>query len=115
MTTTTSDTGADEDGERRIANDESAKYYVVTYDVVSDHIRLKVAHVLEGFGERVQDSVFECLLNGYQYHDLRRRLDRLVNPDEDSIRYYNLGSAAHADVEVCGKGNVTTIPTTYVL
>jgi len=37
--------------------------YVIAYDLSDDRERLRVAKVLEGFGERVQGSVFECLLD----------------------------------------------------
>lgn len=48
--------------------------YVVTYDIPSDKRRQKVAKLLEGYGRRVQYSVFECLLSEVKYEELQKRL-----------------------------------------
>ncbi|MEW6376162.1 MAG: CRISPR-associated endonuclease Cas2, partial [Thermodesulfobacteriota bacterium] len=37
-------------------------FYVVSYDIPDDQRRIKIAKILEDFGDRVQYSVFECLL-----------------------------------------------------
>lgn len=91
------------------------KYYVVSYDVTDDKRRNRIAKTLLGFGERVQDSVFECLLDAAQMHNLRHRLDKLIKADEDSVRFYNLGAVTSADVEVQGVGKVTTVPAVYIV
>lgn len=91
------------------------KYYVVSYDVVDNKRRNRIADALLGFGERVQRSVFECLLDDGQFHDLRRRLDKLVDPKLDSVRYYNLGAVTVASVEVHGLGAPTEVPVAYIV
>ena len=55
----------------------SASSYVVTYDLSDDRERNRVSRVLEGFGYRVQESVFECCLNGRLKNKLKNRLDAL--------------------------------------
>lgn len=47
--------------------------WVVTYDVAEDDVRARIAKTLAGFGQRVQDSVFECVLSD------ERALERLLH------------------------------------
>lgn len=80
---------------------------LVTYDVNTvrpeGRRRLrKVADVCESYGQRVQNSVFECLVEPAQWTMLRHRLEEIIDPDEDSLRYYFLGSNWHRRVEHVG-------------
>lgn len=80
---------------------------LITYDVntsdPSGARRLrKVAKECVNFGQRVQDSVFECLLEPHQFIELKNRLERLVDPMVDSLRYYFLGSNWKRRVEHFG-------------
>ncbi len=68
----------------------SRQRYVIAYDVVNDKRRNRVARLLEGHGERVQYSVFECQLTAKQFNDLWKELSRLVKLEEDSLRAYRL-------------------------
>lgn len=65
-------------------------YVVVAYDIPDDRRRGKVAKVLEGYGERLQYSVFECRLTKVQYLRLRERLRELIVVDEDAVSFYFL-------------------------
>lgn len=65
-------------------------YVVVAYDIPDDRRRTKVAKVLEGYGERLQYSVFECRLTKVQYLRLREGLRELILPDEDAVSFYLL-------------------------
>ncbi|RJQ24338.1 CRISPR-associated endonuclease Cas2 [Candidatus Parcubacteria bacterium] len=51
--------------------------YIISYDIEDDHERLRVSKVLEGFGQRVQKSVFECPLSRGKKHELEKRLEKL--------------------------------------
>jgi CRISPR/Cas system-associated endoribonuclease Cas2 len=53
-------------------------FYVVTYDVPCDKRRRKIAKLLEGYGQRVQYSVFECVLTDNKYQELKQRLKKRV-------------------------------------
>lgn len=77
---------------------------LVTYDVSTTteagRKRLrKVADCCLDFGQRVQNSVFECTLNQEQWTRLRLRLLELIEPEEDSVRFYFLGSRWRRRVE----------------
>jgi CRISPR-associated protein Cas2 len=65
----------------------NTQFLVVSYDISSNQRRLKVMKTLEGFGARVQYSVFECRLKPNEVDDLRRKLKKLV-AQEDSVRMY---------------------------
>lgn len=68
---------------------------LVTYDVNTltkeGRRRLrKVAKICEGYGQRVQWSVFECSLTSTQYERMKQRLLRVIDEDEDSLRIYRM-------------------------
>jgi CRISPR-associated protein Cas2 len=80
---------------------------LVTYDVSTEtpegRRRLRrVAKACEDFGQRVQKSVFECLLDPTQWAQLRYRLLEEMKPTEDSMRFYFLGSNWRRRVEHVG-------------
>ena len=67
--------------------------YVVRTDTAEGRARLRrVAKACEDRGQRVQHSVFEYLVDPGQWEALRDRLVEEIDPDEDSLRFYFLGS-----------------------
>ena len=69
---------------------------LVTYDVQTytgeGNKRLrKVAKKCEEYGVRVQNSVFECIVDSTQLRQLEIELEELIDPSVDSLRYYRLG------------------------
>lgn len=79
--------------------------YVISYDIPLDKRRVKLAKLLEGFGQRVQFSVFECNLDDREYLVLMRKLRRLAKPgDGDSVRIYRLCSPCTKQIEIIGAG-----------
>ena len=80
---------------------------LVTYDVNTEtpegKKRLRtVAKVCQNHGQRVQNSVFECLLDPAQLADLKHKLEKIVDLDHDSLRFYNLGANWHHRVDHIG-------------
>ncbi len=80
---------------------------LVTYDVSTEtpegRRRLRrVANVCKNMGQRVQKSVFECLVDPAQWVGLRNRLMDEIEPDEDSLRFYFLGKNWKLRVEHVG-------------
>lgn len=68
--------------------------YLVSYDI-SDPRRLRqVARTLEGFGVRLQYSVFECALDDTRLAKLKTELYDLLNHDEDQVLFVSLGPNA---------------------
>jgi CRISPR-associated protein Cas2 len=89
--------------------------YLVTYDVSCNRRRRKISDLLEGYGQRVQWSVFECQLSARKYQELRDRLQPRVQP-EDSIRFYPISGHTVGTIEVWGSGpNLTEVPGCFVV
>jgi CRISPR-associated protein Cas2 len=77
---------------------------IVSYDVSTTtsegRRRLRqVAKACQNFGQRVQDSVFECVVDPEQWTRLRLRLLDIHNADEDSLRFYHMGNHWKQHVE----------------
>jgi CRISPR-associated protein Cas2 len=90
-------------------------FYVVAYDIPDDKRRKKVSDLLEGYGKRVQYSVFECLLTQDKYDELRSRLRKRVKLSEDSVRLYPLSKHTLSQVETWGGVPVTEIPGSTII
>lgn len=80
---------------------------LVTYDVNTETAagqkRLrKVAKACQNYGQRVQNSVFECLVDAAQLRQLQAELETLIDKDKDSLRYYRLGDEWRSRVEHVG-------------
>lgn len=81
---------------------------LVTYDVntttPAGAKRLRqVAKVCEKYGIRVQNSVFEVLVDGAQLVQLKAKLAELIDEDEDSVRLYRLGNSYEQKIETMGR------------
>jgi len=80
---------------------------LVTYDVRTSDAggarRLRrVAKACRDFGQRVQFSVFEIEVDPAQWTALKARLEGIIDPQADSLRYYNLGANWQRRVEHVG-------------
>lgn len=80
---------------------------LITYDVntetASGRSRLrKVAKQCENYGRRVQNSVFECILDQGQSIKLKAILTNLIDENVDSLRFYYLGNHYKTKVEHIG-------------
>lgn len=80
---------------------------LITYDVatVSDggikRLR-KVSKVCQNYGQRVQNSVFECIVDATQFATLKIELATIIDEDKDSLRFYQLGNNFKTKVEHIG-------------
>ncbi|SET03500.1 CRISPR-associated endonuclease Cas2 [Anaerobranca gottschalkii] len=80
---------------------------LITYDVNTQTLegqkRLRnIAKQCENYGQRVQNSVFECLLDPAQFALLRHKLESIMDKEKDSLRYYFLGANWKNRVEHVG-------------
>lgn len=66
--------------------------YIVSYDICDPKRLRKVAKVLQGYGQRLQYSVFECLLNDLSLPTVRAELASFINHSEDQVLFISLGS-----------------------
>lgn len=82
-------------------------FILITYDVSTQtsqgRTRLRrIAKICENYGQRVQNSVFECVVDGVTLQKIKAQINAVVNKKEDSIRYYNLGKNGVKKVEHIG-------------
>jgi CRISPR-associated protein Cas2 len=77
-------------------------YIVVSYDVPEDKRRTKIHKILKSYGQWMQYSVFECDLTETQYAKLRSRLNKVIKPNADSIRFYFLCVCCQGKIERIG-------------
>ena len=84
---------------------------LITYDVstTTESGKKRLRHVAKqcvNYGLRVQNSVFECLLDPSQFAILKSRLEAIIDKDKDSLRFYLLGSDWKKRVEHIGAKQV---------
>lgn len=84
---------------------------LITYDVntadADGRRRLRtVAKKCVAHGQRVQNSVFECLLDEAQYRALKAELTGLIDDRKDSLRFYRLGNSYQSKIEHVGAKTV---------
>ncbi|MGM9613285.1 MAG: CRISPR-associated endonuclease Cas2 [Butyricicoccus sp.] len=80
---------------------------LITYDVnttdAAGRKRLRqVAKQCVNYGQRVQNSVFECLVEPAQYKQLQAKLLAIIDEEKDSLRFYHLGNRYHTKIEHFG-------------
>ena len=90
---------------------------LITYDVNTEteagRKRLrKVAKQCVNYGQRVQNSVFECQVDAVKYREIQAILEALIDKETDSLRFYNLGEKYNTKVEHIGvnPGYDVTVP-----
>lgn len=88
---------------RPIRFDVLVCYDVNTVEAAGRKRLRKVAKGCEAYGQRVQNSVFECTLSDALLEKLRARLLDIINRDEDSLRIYFLFGARETRLEVYGR------------
>ena len=73
-------------------------FYLIIYDLpdnkAANKRRNRLHKLLSGYGKWTQYSVFECFLTGMQFTKLQISLERLIKPEEDSVRVYVMDSGA---------------------
>lgn len=80
---------------------------LITYDVSTTSTggkrRLnKVSRKCLDYGQRVQNSVFECILDSTQFKQIKNQLEEIIDVEKDSLRFYNLGDKYKTKVEHIG-------------
>jgi CRISPR-associated protein Cas2 len=90
-------------------------FIVVSYDIADDRRRRRVAKAMENQGKRVQESVFECLLDERRLLKLQRKLRELLDQEVDSVRFYKLCEACRPRIETLGQGPPASEPTNVII
>lgn len=95
-------------------------YILVTYDVQTDTLagqrRLrKVARLCMDYGQRVQNSVFECILTEVQLAELKHELESVMDMTNDSIRIYFLSKNENKRIITIGKNDAIDVESTLII
>lgn len=77
--------------------------YVIAYDIPDDARRVKLARLLDGYGDRVQYSVFEALVEENDLPELKERVAGLIDPKTDRVRMYFICGACATKIEDIGQ------------
>ena len=76
----------------------STLFYLIIYDLpdnkAANKRRTRLHKLLSGYGKWEQYSVFECFLTAVQFAKLQTQLEKLIKPNEDSIRIYVLDAGS---------------------
>lgn len=93
---------------------------LLTYDVSTESkagaVRLrKVAKVCEDYGIRVQNSVFELIIDSAQLVLVKKRLEKIIDENTDSIRFYLLGNKWDNKIETMGVDTTLKMNDTLIL
>lgn len=88
---------------------------VVVYDIPDDKRRTKLSNFLEGYGRRVQFSVFECFLSLEEMRELYEKVKKLVKSEEDNVRFYWISQEAVSRSLVIGSEAPQPPPKYYVI
>lgn len=95
-------------------------YILLTYDVQTEtpagEKRLRrVARLCQDYGQRVQNSVFECVLNEVQLAELKYKLQNTIDMVNDSIRIYYLNRNDNRRVITLGKNDAIDVEDTLII
>lgn len=89
--------------------------YLVSYDLPDTRRRTKLAKTLEDFGDRVQYSVFECILDEHLLKKMTARINKIILPKDDSVRIYTLCGSCEKVIKIIGQGKVSKIEDVYIV
>lgn len=103
-----------------LLNGDERMLIVITYDIKSTgsngQKRLqKIAALCKDSGIRVQKSVYECEMDIQEYRNLKARLEELIDPEEDNIRFYILGNHYENRIDSIGQQSTALDWKTFVL
>lgn len=87
---------------------------LIVYDIADTRRRTKLATLLEGYGRRVQESVFECFLSLEEMRKLHQKVHGRINPKEDNVRFYWITEGAMKKSLAIGSEPPEPPPSAYV-
>ncbi|MBF0154082.1 MAG: CRISPR-associated endonuclease Cas2 [Magnetococcales bacterium] len=76
--------------------------YVVCYDIIGNRRRARLATCLDGYGDRMQDSVFEAFLDQALFDKMVQHIKQHILPDQDSVLIYPLCAKCSGKVKRIG-------------
>lgn len=95
-------------------------FILITYDINTTtpdgkrRLRL-VAKICQNYGQRVQNSVFECKVDEGQFRLIKHKLSETINHEKDSLRFYRLGKNYEKTIEQMGSNKSYNIESPLIL
>jgi len=77
--------------------------WIVAYDIPDQRRRMRLASLLEDFGDRTQQSVFELLLEGRDWEMMAQRIVQVIDPQQDKVRLYPVCQQCHGKIVDLGR------------
>lgn len=90
-------------------------FVIISYDIVDDKRRTKVSTQLENYGNRVQYSVFEALLEEDKLNEMNEIVLPIIKEEEDSLRVYRLCNACFKKIKIYGTGEISKDEDIYIV
>ena len=87
---------------------------LIVYDIPDNRRRYKLSKLLEGYGRRVQESVFECFLTQTEMERLYQQVAGRLNHQEDNVRFYWIPPKAMAKTLTIGSAKPEPPPSAYI-
>jgi len=88
---------------------------IVAYDIADPRRLNKTAKIIKDYGTRVQKSVFEVKVDSRRFAEMKRRIEELIEPFEDGVKYLPLCEKCTGTVEIIGQGVFIDPDEEYVL
>ncbi|MCB8815257.1 CRISPR-associated endonuclease Cas2 [Desulfosporosinus shakirovi] len=93
---------------------------LITYDVNTQTAegRKRLRHVAKqcvNYGQRVQNSVFECVLDAAKFREVQHKLEKIIDTEKDSLRFYLLGNNYKNKVEHVGAKDSFDVEDTLII
>ena len=77
---------------------------IVAYDIADPKRLNKIAKVIKDYGVRVQKSIFEVEVDGGLFTEMKSRVEEIIEPFEDGVKYFPLCEKCAGTVENIGQG-----------
>lgn len=77
---------------------------IVAYDIADPKRLARIAKIMKDYGVRVQKSIFEATARGGVFEQMRRRVESVIVPEEDGVKYFPLCEKCAGKVEIIGQG-----------
>ena len=90
-------------------------FYVVAYDMPDTKRRTTLLKKMKGFGTHTQYSVFECELDDNEHGHMVAVIRKIIKPDEDAVKIYQLCRQCVRSVQVLGIGKLAVEPEAVII
>ncbi|MDY6853460.1 MAG: CRISPR-associated endonuclease Cas2 [Thermodesulfobacteriota bacterium] len=80
---------------------------IVAYDIANPKRLKKVANIMLDYGIRVQKSIFEVSVNERVFAEMKTRVEGVIVPEDDGVKYFPVCEKCAGTVEIIGQGQFT--------